>query len=201
MVHASKGEKSGLMENHGENNSTYHRWVISVAKQKPQARVLEVGCGEGFLVQQLASAVAEISGLEPNPDTFSSARDRVIDLPNAHVLPLAFADLQPDPGAFDLIIFMDSIHHMNLAPALAKARIMLRPGGDLLIVGVSANLTFRDRIISGLQFLLPRIGPPPTEAAESLQQIRDIAREIMPGVWVRRVRHHRYLLRWTKPAP
>ncbi len=51
---------------------------------------------------------------------------------------------------FDLITCVAALHHMEFEPALGKMRSLLTPGGSLRIVGLAANKTLIDWIISGL---------------------------------------------------
>jgi hypothetical protein len=60
-------------------------------------------------------------------------------------------------ASYELITFIATLHHMDLAPALRRARELVAPGGELFIVGVSARKTPTDWIISGLQVSVVRV--------------------------------------------
>jgi SAM-dependent methyltransferase len=46
-----------------------------------------------------------------------------------------FLDLALEPGRFDLVTAVASLHHMDSAAALARMREQLRPGGVLVVIG------------------------------------------------------------------
>jgi 2-polyprenyl-3-methyl-5-hydroxy-6-metoxy-1,4-benzoquinol methylase len=58
---------------------------------------------------------------------------------------MQFETFDADERSFDVITFVASIHHLPLRESLQKARRMLRPGGELAVVGISANKTIADR--------------------------------------------------------
>ena len=138
-----------------------------------------------------------MTGIDPNvtatPPTIQSA---------------TFDDFSPNQF-FDTIIFVASLHHMDMRCALTKAKNMLRPDGQILVVGLARNSSLMDWAISGA--LLPAVkissylhkethDPNMRTAAPtlSLRDIRNIANDVLPGAHIRRALYYRYLLRWTK---
>lgn len=119
--------------------------------------------------------------------------------------------------AYDLVVFVASLHHMPLRAALEDARTALRPGGRIVIVGV-ARETPRDLLRSTASTVLnPLIGlilhparaaeppahmrAPSTAAHQSLEEIRAIAIEVLPGIRMRRRLFWRYTAVWEAPTP
>jgi SAM-dependent methyltransferase len=113
-------------------------------------------------------------------------------------------------GRFDLITCVASLHHMPLLPALERMRDLLAPGGELRVVGLSANKTISDWIISGMVLVPIRLmskarresGYPDMTTAqpsESFTEIRAAAATILPGSQVRRRVYYRYTIAWVKP--
>ncbi|MFZ0039994.1 MAG: class I SAM-dependent methyltransferase [Solirubrobacteraceae bacterium] len=97
--------------------------------------VLDVGCGAGHLTRALTQAGARVVGLDVSADQLApalaanaeaGAETRVkYVVGTAQALPLADA-------AFDLVVFMRSLHHIPVAEqtaALREARRVLAPGG------------------------------------------------------------------------
>jgi len=60
---------------------------------------------------------------------------------NAPVELMCFETFDADQRSLDVITFVASIHHVPLRESLHKAHQMLRPGGKLAAVGISANKT------------------------------------------------------------
>lgn len=94
-------------------------------------RVVDVGCGDGHLVRHLTRAGAHVLGVECSPRQLAKARaaDRVGD--EEIVEGVGQALPAPDAGA-DVVVFFNSLHHVPpefMAPALAEAHRVLKPGG------------------------------------------------------------------------
>lgn len=99
---------------------------------------------------------------------------------------------------------------MPLETALVRMAELLRPGGRLLVVGLSANRTVADWLLSALMVVPARMsgwlhhegtyqGMRVAQPRESLGEIRAVAGERLPGALVRRRLYWRYSLEWTKP--
>jgi SAM-dependent methyltransferase len=99
------------------------------------SEVLDIGCGDGAFAHELARAGAQVTGLECSPAMLSACRaaptvagERYVE-GVAQALP--FAD-----DAFDAAVFRASLHHVPaaaMATALAEARRVTRPGGELFV--------------------------------------------------------------------
>jgi len=194
------------------HNTAYHRWIVSVANRTNATAVLDVGCGDGLLMQRLARAGTSVWGIEPDARTAQRARARLQDVPHTHVAESDFASYDPGDQLFDLITVVATLHHMDLQSSLAKAKSLLRPGGTLMIVGLARNGSAVDWLLAGLSLPLLRlgsslhgeirdIGVPVAEPVETMDEIRALAGKLLPGVRIRRGLYYRYLLSWTRPAP
>lgn len=200
------------MTDYWNHNTAYHRWIARVAAERGHRDLLDVGCGDGLLLERLAPTMRSATGVEPDAAAFAHARARLADTQNVTLVQSDFAAFTPEAARFDLITFVASLHHLPLREALRHAAGLLRPGGDLLVVGLAANRSPLDWAASGLSLPLVRlgsllhretrdIGVPVTAPHESLAEIRSVARAVIPGARVRRGLYYRYLLRWTKPEP
>ncbi|MHA0288200.1 class I SAM-dependent methyltransferase [Mycobacterium sp. C3-094] len=189
------------------HNTAYHPWVLARAHGRD---VLDVGCGDGLLVSRLAPVARSVVGIDPDPDAIRRARARLADVAGVSVVESTFDEIATTSVRFDLITFVASLHHLDLRPTLAAAKQMLRPGGDLAVVGLSANTTVADWMWSALCLPAVRlgswwhretrdIGVAVADPRENLAEIRRSASEVLPGVTIRRALYYRYLMRWTKP--
>jgi SAM-dependent methyltransferase len=86
----------------------------------PRARVLDVGCGDGALVERLAAAGYDAIGVDPNaPASPRLVRERVEDATGI--------------GRFDAACAVTSLHHAELEQVLPAIAELLRPGGLVVV--------------------------------------------------------------------
>ncbi len=195
------------MADYWNHNTAYHPWVLTLAHGRD---VLDVGCGDGLLAQRLAPFSRSVVGIDPDPSAIRRARARLAGVDGVSIVETTLADFVSDNARFDLITFVASLHHLDLREALTAAREMLRPGGDLAVVGLSANTTVADWLWSALCLPAVRlgsrwhretrdIGVAVASPREGLADIRRVAADVLPGAHIRRGLYYRYLMRWTKP--
>lgn len=189
------------------HNTAYHPWLIDIARRQG-GYVLDVGGGDGLLAQRLSPVCRSVTAIEPDPTAARRAVERVAANSNVTIAQTDFHRFEPEGRRFDLITFVASLHHMDLRTALAKARQMLTPNGEIAVVGLSANTSVIDwawavtcllpaAIGSRLHRETADIGVVMTDPKESLGEIRRAADEVIPGASVRRTLYYRYLLRWA----
>jgi 2-polyprenyl-3-methyl-5-hydroxy-6-metoxy-1,4-benzoquinol methylase len=198
------------MDEYWNHNVAYHPWVLrklgGIESRPP--RVLDVGCGDGLLVQQMTHQGAVAVGIDIDPSSVERAEARLRGRPNAAIEQVGFAKFDPGPARFDLITFVASIHHMDLRSTLRKARELITPAGTIAVVGLSTNRSPADWAIACLQVLpvwvastLHRetrdIGVPVSEPSNDLREIKAIAADEIPGARIRRGLYYRYLIDWS----
>lgn len=189
------------------HNTAYHRWLLGHARRL-RGNVLDIGCGEGLLAQILAPVSASVTALDPDPDAVRRAGERLTGLPQVTLRHSTFEEFAADGRRFDLITFVASLHHMDLRRSLAKARELLTATGEIAVVGLAANHSIGDWLVSAACLPAvrigslwhrerPDIGVVVADPQESLSQIRIMAKEILPGATIRRGLYYRYLLHWS----
>ncbi len=110
-------------------------------QQKRPARLLDVACGTGILLQYMLERVPgiEASGVDASADMLAQARETLSDQPHVR---LAQADLNQrgwaqllyPPHTFDLITCTNALHDIaDPVTFLAELRTLLRPGGQLVV--------------------------------------------------------------------
>lgn len=113
--------------------------VAELAHAGTGAKVLDLGCGPGILLERFAQAGCEVYGIDSSNQMLALAEKRV---PTAH---LALADLRDELPAewgsgFAAIISTYAIHHIPDADKIALIRRLLgllAPGGAFLIGDVA----------------------------------------------------------------
>lgn len=101
------------------------------------AKVLDVGCGTGEHLQRAADAGLKPFGLEPAPAMLEIARDKV---PAAEIRQGVATELPYDDAEFDLVIMVEVLRYLDqpdIEKALAEARRVLKPGGQLFVTLVN----------------------------------------------------------------
>lgn len=173
---------------------------------------VDVGCGTGNLLASLTAVFPTVIGIEPDSPTAATAARRLAET-RARVVNRPFGD-EPR-NAYDLIVFVASLHHTPLLDALQVARRAVRPGGRVVIVGV-ARETPADTVRSVASLLLnPLVGlvrhparatrsplhmqAPTLQATESYDEIHAVASTVLPGIRMRRRLFWRYTASWTAP--
>lgn len=104
--------------------------VEAVLRANP-ASVLDLGCGEGWLVRALAARGIEAVGIDASPELVAAARaSGGARFECASYRELACA---PSTRPFDVVVFNFALFGEDLAEPLRAARARLRPRGTLVV--------------------------------------------------------------------
>lgn len=104
-------------------------WILSFLKDTQHKRVLDVGCGGGFLSNELALAGFKVTGVDLSPESLKVAR--AYDKTNSVKYEVADAfHLLYDDESFDVVTAMDFLEHVEDPKGVVKefSRV-LKPGG------------------------------------------------------------------------
>lgn len=98
-------------------------------------RLLDVGCGTGFLLERLAGRGWTGVGVDLSPESVAHATRRLEEIGAADRLTAVVGSAyEPPAGPFDLITLTDVLEHLEDPRAcLAALRAQLAPGGLLVI--------------------------------------------------------------------
>jgi 2-polyprenyl-3-methyl-5-hydroxy-6-metoxy-1,4-benzoquinol methylase len=100
------------------------------------AHILEVGCGEGAITERLVATFpgAAITGIDIVPQLgrlYTGPRDR------ARFVEITVQEFaKAEPGAYDLIVLADVLHHVPLdmrAELMAAIRVLMAPNGKFVM--------------------------------------------------------------------
>lgn len=173
------------------------------------SRVLDVGCGDGFLSARLADSDCRVVALDADAGVLSRARERWtgydIEWVHGDLLSYPF-----EPESFDVVVSNATLHHLpDTGRGLERIRELVRPDGRVGIVGFATNgpLDWPMSLISSVgSFVLrrvrgdwfhsaPMVWPPPL----TYGQVRQVSGHVLPGRSFRRLWLGRYLLTWRRP--
>jgi SAM-dependent methyltransferase len=98
--------------------------VVELLAPKRGERVLDLGCGDGFLTLRLVAAGCEVVAVDASPEQVAAARRRGLDARVARAEALPFA------GEFDAVFSNAVLHWVkDAAGTIEGVRRALRPGG------------------------------------------------------------------------
>jgi ubiquinone/menaquinone biosynthesis C-methylase UbiE len=160
-----------------ERGRGYHALIddLEVSVAEPLARgakVLEVGCGTGLILERIARVADKAVGIDLSPGMLAQARERGLDVQEGMATQLPFED-----ASFDLVYSFKVLAHVpEIETALAEMARVTRPGGTVLAEFYNPW---------SIRYLAKRLGPAgrisenTTEAAvytrfDSPQRIREI---------------------------
>lgn len=122
-----------------ENQAKVRANLQRIAERTGTGRMLDIGCGAGFVIDQVRDLFDEVHGL----DATRAMLDRV-DLSSGNVtLHEGVAEQLPfEDASFHLVTAYSVFHHLaDHRPVLAEAARVLRPGG-VLYVDLEPNRAF-----------------------------------------------------------
>lgn len=189
------------------HNVAYYDWLKR--ETASCASVLDVGCGNGVLCAVLDDGRKTVTGIDPDEGCIQAALARRSE--NEEFLCAAFETYRFD-GSFDAVVFVASLHHMEMRYAVQKAKALLNPGGRLLVVGLAKPSNILDYLIEGLRVLpcavISRVkhmktseeqNIPVSYSFPAMNEVRETARELLTGAKLRYGLYYRYLLKWEAP--
>ena len=156
-----KGE--GLDEDARRHFCDFANMAVALALPSG-SRILDVGCGSGWLSEYFARLGYEVHGIDISPSLVEMSRERVARVPYGvdHETPLRCTfevhDIEAAPVAekFDAVVCYDSLHHFEDERAVVRhLSSALKLGGQL--------------------FILEGVRPP--EGSRSEEELRDVMRE------------------------
>jgi len=191
------------------NANTHYHSILLKAIPKGAESVLDVGCGDGILSAQLLQAgVRHVIALDADGGVIERARARHPSLSIEWIC----GDILDFPRAshsFDAVLSVATLHHMDAAVGLTRFAELVRPSGLVGVIGLAANdwwdipyasVGHCARICVSMtrgywEHSAPMVWPPPT----TYREIKQIARDVLPGVQYRRHIYGRYSLLWNRP--
>jgi SAM-dependent methyltransferase len=121
--------------------------ALALLDPRPGELILDIGCGDGTLTQQIAAAGAKAIGLDASPEMVEVARAKGVD---AFVADAQALDLEAQVGRFGRFdaAFSNAALHWMLDPAAVARGVfaLLRPGGRFVgEMGGEGNVTILRR--------------------------------------------------------
>ena len=176
---------------------------------------LELGCGVGHLSRQLAGAFQRVEAVDFSERMIENARRSTPrEMPVEYFCADLFAWLDEHPGCYDCVVTVATLHHVDLAAALRKIALAMKPGGRLLVLDLEDRSGWRHLFSNGAAWLAARYEFRATpralrraylrhgrnETYLRLEDVAKIAEAELPGARVRSHLMWRYSILWDKPS-
>jgi ubiquinone/menaquinone biosynthesis C-methylase UbiE len=100
-------------------------------------RILEVGCGTGYWLNELGKHKHSVNGVDPSIEMLQMARQKQS---GANLIQGLAEALPWHNASFDRLFCINSFHHFtNQKGFIEEVRRVIRPGGGILIIGLDPH--------------------------------------------------------------
>lgn len=181
---------------------------------------LEIGCGTGEFARRLARQADHVDALDLSPEMIRVARARSAGIPTLAFRVADVAAAPPAAEAYDCVVSIGTLHHLDAPRALRDMRAALRPGGTLLLLDLLHRPGLRGlprNVLAGAVHLLRRLrrrnpGQPGALRAAyaahgrgerylTMPGVRALCAAELPGAEVREHLLWRWSAVWRRPSP
>jgi SAM-dependent methyltransferase len=135
--------RARLHVKYGTASVAWFPWLATQVDWRPGSRVLEVGCGAGWMWAEAAARLPgelDLTLTDLSNGMVTEAVDRVGSLGRYRQTAGRVADVQElpfRPGSFDVVVAIYVLHHVpDTRRAIAEMARVLRPGGVALVACV-----------------------------------------------------------------
>ncbi len=209
-------DRIALLDSAGfDHNAHYHRLILE-ALPKHAANALEIGCGSGEFSRLLAARCDRVTALDLSANMIAAAMQKSASLPHLEFRRQDVLHWDWPAAQFDAIVSVATLHHLPMADMFTRMKASLSPGGTLAILDLRRTPAAANLIALPWSLLLNLVhtGRPrapkhvrdawaehgKTDRYLTIEEVRTLAEQHLPGAEVRKLLLWRYLLIWRKPA-
>lgn len=116
------------------------REILDLMSLPKQSKVLEVGPGQGELLNELAQRYGQLVALDSSEEMLSLTKTRVATRESIHFIRSSLEEFNPHADQFDAAVLNMVLHHIS-SPlrAFQKLRSIMRKNGYLLIADLCSH--------------------------------------------------------------
>jgi SAM-dependent methyltransferase len=119
----------------GPTEPVFRRMLDMLGDDLSNARVLDYGCGDGWITTQLAQRGATVSAFDISDTAVAQTRETLRNAGLDHrcdVRVMAGEQLAYPDDTFDIAVGFAILHHLEMERALGELHRVLKPGGQAL---------------------------------------------------------------------
>jgi ubiquinone/menaquinone biosynthesis C-methylase UbiE len=165
-------------------------------KKMPSQRgkALDVGCGTGRVIGNLAKYFKKAQGIDISPGMVQYAKKKYSEKENISLTTQDARQLNLPKNSFDYVVSHTTLHHLSKQDqikTLEKIKEVIKPGGKLVIIDIVAEGLAKRNLA-----LVRRIGATLTLFSEILQlnpQARTNYKKATHPLWMKHLKMDRFL--------
>ncbi len=109
-------------------------WIDRHLPESPHISVLDIGCGNGALLNALSDRIAFGVGVDESEPILERARKRNSEISSLKFEKIDGPQLPFADDSFDVVISLMSFRYLDWDPLLAEIKRVTKPGGKFLVV-------------------------------------------------------------------
>lgn len=115
-------------------------WLTAQIDFLKKPKLLDIGCGNGAFLRQVASRLAEGHGVDASAGMLKMARTKAHEknISNLHFNQISGPKLPYEDNSFDYVISVLSFRYLDWDPMVHEILRVLKPGGRILILDMVA---------------------------------------------------------------
>jgi SAM-dependent methyltransferase len=171
------------------------------AHTHPGARVLDAGCGTGFIAETLR-VDREVSLMDSSLEAVRFCRKRGLPAARASLRHLPYAS-----GTFDLVGCFDVLYHRAARPLespLSELHRVLRPGGVLVTAEPAYQWLFGEADVldhAESRFTAPQLGHHLRQAGFEIRELGYFNTRLAPAIVAMRLLRRLWVRAWPRTEP
>ena len=127
-----------------ESENFIHNLILKSVRNKGKARILDYGCGQGFLSLKLTKKGFNVIGIDLSAECIKTCKKNTKEnkVKNAKFYVMDCEKTKFQKDYFDMILCHSILHHLNIEKAFQELRRILKPSGKIVCLEPLAHNQF-----------------------------------------------------------